>query len=150
MATVGYITEEDAIAHVHKIALDKGAPFDAEDQDVVKKACAHAYRRIRAILMERGVAEADVARWEDGASAQMSLTAHYALKDLFVARGREIPPWLLAFNVEDEIRQDTIVATNGDILAKGAAARTPGRIFGVDLEKQMNDNEHVSEGDYDD
>jgi len=139
MATVGYITEDDAVAHVHKIALDKGAPFDAEDQALVKNACGHAFKRIRAILIERGVASGDVARWEDGANAQLALTAHYALRDLFIAKGREVPAWLEAFNVEAAVREDTILAADGSVLAQGAKGSVPARLHGVDLEEMMDD-----------
>jgi len=144
MATVGYITEDEAIAHVHKIALDKGAPFDAEDQALVKKACDHAFKRIRAILIERGVASSDVALWEDGANAQLALTAHYALRDLFVAKGREVPAWLEAFNVEAAVCDDTILAADGSVLAQGAKGSAPARLHGVDLEQMMDDAESMA------
>ena len=145
MTTVGYITEDEAVAHVHKIALDKGAPFDAADEALVKKACDHAFKRIRAILIERGVAASDVARWEDGADTQLKLTAHYAMKDLFIAKGREVPAWLEAFNVEAEIREGTILASDGIILARGVKSQAPGRLHGIDLEQMMDDAETQEE-----
>lgn len=135
MTTVGFITEADAMAHVHKVALDMAADFDANDETIIKRACDHAYKRIRAILTERGVAADAVTTWEDGASAQFSLTAYYALKDLLVAKSRELPPWLESFNVEAEIQNETLLASDGTVLAKGDKAAEAGRVFGVDLER---------------
>jgi hypothetical protein len=110
----------------------------------VKKACDHAFKCIRAILIERGVSPEDVTLWEAGANAQLMLTAHYALRDLFIAKGREMPAWLGAFNIEATVREGTILAADGTVLAQGAAGAAA-RLHGVDLEQMMDDAEKAGE-----